>query len=193
MNNIIKFAITLAVFCSIASFGLGFVYSITEPRIAEQRRLAIQEALESVLPMSEAIVPMDEITDRTVYRAYASGEQDGPVSGYAFLSYGQGYSSKIQTMVGVDTLGIIQGIKILYQQETPGLGAKVMEINAGETTPWFQKQFTKLSAFLMELDKDGGTIRSITGSTISSRAVTDAIKKDVVWLRDKGLIKSSQE
>ena len=193
MNNILKFAITLAVFCGIASFGLGYVYSITEPRIAEQRRRAIQEALESVLPMANAIVPMEEITERTVYRAFASEDSSGPASGYAFLSYGQGYSSKIQTMVGVDTAGIIQGIKVLYQQETPGLGAKVIEINSGETTPWFQRQFIKLSAFTMALDKEGGTIRSITGSTISSRAVTDAIKKDVVWLRDNGYLKSSPE
>ena len=64
-------------------------------------------------------------------------------------------------MVGVDTGGTVTGIKIIFQQETPGLGAKVEEVastttlwtaianafsGGGEKTedlpPWFQEQTT---------------------------------------------------
>ena len=48
----------------------------------------------------------------------------------------QGYSSKIKVMVGIDpNLEKILGINILAQNETPGLGTKMTEIES-TTTLW---------------------------------------------------------
>ena len=73
-----------------------------------------------------------------------------------------GYSGLVKTMVGIDENGIILGISILRQSETPGLGARSVEIATKETffgylfgessptedesiAPWFQEQFTGLN------------------------------------------------
>ena len=192
MKEILKFTFILTAFCATASFGLGFVYTMTSPIIEAQRQQAIQVALQGVLPAAEIILPVSGISEKQVYRGYAGQDSTGPVVGYAMIAYGQGYSSKIQTMNGVDTTGVILGIEILYQQETPGLGAKVKEVRRGEDMPWFQRQFIKKSAFQAALDKDGGAIQSITGSTISSRAVMNSIKREAQWLKEKGLIASGE-
>ena len=78
-------------------------------------------------------------------------------------------------MVGVDTTGAIVGVQVLSQQETPGLGARIEEVKYGEKDPWFQRQFVGKSAASVAVDKDGGEIQSVTGATISSRALSKSV------------------
>jgi electron transport complex protein RnfG len=95
-------------------------------------------------------------------------------------------------MIGVDTAGVIQGMKILSQAETPGLGAKITEVKYGDKWPWFQHQFIGKKGDNLQVDKDGGEIKSVTGATISSRAVTKAVREGVLKL-EKLLGKHSAE
>ena len=66
----------------------------------------------------------------------------------------------------------INKIEIVSQAETPGLGAKCTE-------PGFAEKYTGLGKEQLLVDKDGGTIKSITGATISTRAITESIKSAV--------------
>ena len=77
-------------------------------------------------------------------------------------------------MVGFTGDGKLNGIDVLSQKETPGLGAKV-------DTEAFTRQFRGLSLADTKwaVDKDGGDIDGITAATISSRAVVDAIQKAI--------------
>ena len=89
-------------------------------------------------------------------------------------------------MVGVDTSGAITGVIVLFQQETPGLGARIEEIRHGETTPWFTRQFIgKLASDTFAVAKDGGDIDSIKGATISSRTVAESIGQGLHTLQIK--------
>ena len=90
-------------------------------------------------------------------------------------------------MVGITDDGTIQGIKILSQNETPGLGSNIDEVVEDKTVwtafskeekgatpkPWFQEQFRGKS--INNLDQ----IETITGATISSAAVIVSIKEKV--------------
>ena len=78
-------------------------------------------------------------------------------------------------------------IKILSQNETPGLGSKIIEVEQDETIwsalsqekkeeaavpkPWFQEQFRGEN--IDSLDQ----IETITGATISSTGVIDSIRE----------------
>jgi electron transport complex protein RnfG len=155
---------------------LAAVYSVTKPRILEQKRLALEGALKTTLPDADvnAIIPVKSDEEVVYYKGFSKPDTTGLV-GYSFVAHNPGYSSVIETMVGVDTSGAIIGMKILSQVETPGLGTKIEEIKYGENDPWFQRQFIGRSAADCAVDKDGGEIQSITGATISSRAVANAI------------------
>ena len=101
----------------------------------------------------------------------------------------------VTTVTGVDTAFKLLGIKITSQQETPGLGAKCQEIRYGESEPWFQRQFFKeyqnqkgakaLNALAVAVDKDGGKIHSITGATITGRAIANSIKQASLTVQEK--------
>ena len=189
MQNIIRLSIILALVTLVAAFVLAEIYSITKPKIEQQKVVKTQEALSYVLPEAQKIQPITqkihvkdgkgntlyEKEEIVYYKAYAE-QQEGKIIGYAFKAFGKGYDSVIETMVGIDTTGMIQKIKIIYQKETPGLGALAEESEPFEGKKWSTKQFSYKTMDQLKVDKDGGQIVSITGATITSRAITNSIK-----------------
>ena len=73
-------------------------------------------------------------------------------------------------MTGVDAEGKVTGVNILSHAETAGLGAKAAEQS-------FRDRFVGLvSGITVSKDKAGdNSVDAITGATITSRAVTDAV------------------
>jgi len=120
------------------------------------------------------------------------------VQGYVFIAKKYGYSSVIETMVGMKKDGTITGVRMLSQSETPGLGAKITEVVSDRTiskalkqffskereiekerSPYFTEQFNGCNIYKLEFCEDTG-VHAISGATISSKAVLDSI-------REKGL------
>lgn len=178
MKDMIKLGGILLLVTTIASAVLAFVNEQTKPLIEEQARLAKELALTEAMPLAnkDAII----FKEAGYYIGYKTTAKE-VVVGYVTSAYGKGYSGVIETLVGIDTTGIIQGMKIIRQTETPGLGTKIEEIRYGEKKPWFQQQFMKLSLEKVHLKKNKptGQIDAITGATISSQAVTGSVQKSV--------------
>jgi Na+-translocating ferredoxin:NAD+ oxidoreductase subunit G len=176
MKDILKLGGLLMLITSIAATALAGIYSVTKPLIERQKQLVLENALTIALPAleKESIFPVEKAGEIVYYEGYTTSAKEELV-GYAFVAKGPGYSSVIETMIGVDTTGNIIGMQVLSQQETPGLGTRVEEIKYGEKDAWFLKQFMGDSAEDVKVDKDGGDIQSITGATISSRALTKSV------------------
>lgn len=190
MREIARLSGILFLVTIIAAALLSVVNSITKPMIEEQRRLETERALTIALPAANpnAIVPVPGIDRVLFYEGYENADTTHLI-GYAVVARGKGYSSTIETMVGVDTTFRVTGMKILFQQETPGLGTKIGDIVHGDTEPWVNARFIGKATDGIAVDKDGGGIRSITGATISSRAVTNSVRTAVDSLKgwvDKG-------
>jgi electron transport complex protein RnfG len=198
MNNIIRLSIVLAIVTLVAAFVLGEIYSVTKPRIELQKRAKTEAALRFVLPSAQVIVPntskvpVKDSDGNTLYEKdiinYYSGyanEDTSDLIGYAFKAEGNGYSSVIETMVGVDTMGSIKNIKIISQKETPGLGALAENDEPFTGKKWTTQQFKDKSVEDLKVDKDGGEIVSITGATITSRTITNSIRDELKSLLEK--------
>jgi len=183
MKDIVKLGLTLFLVTAVAGAALSLVNNITKPRIEEQKRLVTERALIAALPDADksAIDPVYKADTLKYYIGYKDTSRQ-ELAGYAFVAKGTGYSSTIETMVGVDTTGKIIGIKIMQQVETPGLGTKIEEVKYGQNFAWFQQQFIDKSANSVAVDKDNGQITSVTGATISSRAVANSISSGALKL-----------
>jgi electron transport complex protein RnfG len=186
MKYIIDLGIRLLMVCAVSAGGLALLNAKTSPIIAEYRRMEQVLARREVMPTAAqgVFVLEDSTGDLPYYEAYSdpAGKQ---LVGYVFSTSNKGYSSNVETVVGVDLQWKITGIKVTSQQETPGLGSKSTEIKYGEKDSWFQRQFKNKLADIIKVDKDGGDIQSITGATITSRAITDAIRNKTKLLKDK--------
>ncbi len=193
MGEIFKVGSMLMLVAVIAAAALGVVNSVTEPIIAEQKRQAKLDAMIDVATtLGEGEMQFDSLTIPELENPYAEVDETlgvvavtdslGTEMGYLFIAYGKGYSSTIQTMVAVNTDGIVTGTIILFQQETPGLGANVSD------PAKFLYQFADRNASELLLSKDGGQLDSITASTITSRAVTDSVREGLDALIVAGII-----
>lgn len=139
---------------------LTYVGSITLPRIEAQEAQKIQGMLSEMFP------DMGRYTfDDEMYTIY-SGEV---TIGYAFVAAGKGYGGVISLLVGLDDEKTIKGVTVISHGETPGLGAKITESS-------FTEQFAGIAVEDVALRRDGGQIDAITGATISSRAVAQAVR-----------------
>ena len=96
--------------------------------------------------------------------------------GYCLDVIARGYSGPICMVVGLDPAGVIKGIRIIAHRETPGIGARINEVIAGEKDPWFLRQFVGKQGRTVTLKRD---VDAVSGATISSNAVTAAVNDAV--------------
>jgi electron transport complex protein RnfG len=193
MKTIIKFAFILFCVNLVAATILASVYSLTRSRIALEQKVIQEDALKQVMPetVGERLEPVTQDDVIQYWKAY-KGNSAGP-AGYVFIAKKYGYSGVIESMVGIKKDGTITGVRVLSQNETPGLGAKIVEVLSERTIftalkelflkekhkeelvlPHFTEQFKNRNVSDIEFSKAG--IHAVTGATISSRAVVDSIK-----------------
>lgn len=171
MSNMLRFGFILGITCLAATLVLAFTYEITKPKIDEQMRREESAALKTILPEADSF-NAKKAGDIEYFEAL----KGGVLAGYCIKVTGSGYGGYMRIIVGIDPGGIIKGVRILEHQETPGLGSKVNEVRQGEKGPYFLEQFKGKSAKTVAVRKN---IDAITGATISSMAVTDAIRDTV--------------
>jgi len=158
----------LAVIVIVSVVLLMAVNSVTSPIVKNMQVEEIKNTLRSIFPEMSQYEVEDE-----VYIIYEDDEK----AGYAFIASGSGYGGNIDIMVGLDSGFGIKGVSILSQTETPGLGSMITE-------SLFTDQFKELSASDIALKADGGKIDAVTGATISSRAVVNAVKEKMIEIID---------
>ena len=188
MNERVTYPMIITLICLVAAAGLAFTFAVTKDRIEESKKSEFNKALEIVLPRGK-IEPLDE--DKKVYVAREAGN----AIGYAATGEATGYSSKIKVMVGVRPNMEIIAIKILDQQETPGLGEQTKHVPPTKTIwkavgdpstsgeperePPFQKQFRAKKLDQLVLTKEpppSARISQLTGATITSQAIVNAVR-----------------
>jgi len=204
VNETIKLTFALTIVCLISGVVIAFTYSSTIHEIEAQRLFEERRAVESVFPAGAMIF---DTASQSPFPARFWVARKGPVTvGQAFLLESKGFSGAIRFIVGIDTQGVITGVKILAQSETPGLGARIEErpaekllwtafkASAGNERPWFTRQFEGLSIRkqlsissmgewpgLSEREKQSlvgdNSVSAITGATVSTRAIIDGIVK----------------
>lgn len=173
--------LTLVVLLSVVA--LTLVDGVTAERIAANKREAIKQMLAALFPEMADFVYEEETGLYSLYdeRAVSVDEETGessvdqsfPAIGYAFMTNGKGYGGKIGILVGMEMDRALRGIRIISHQETPGLGAKIINVD-------FLNQFAGLVPDQLVLARDGGAVDAITGATISSRAVAEGVAAGLV-------------
>ncbi len=187
MRELCRLAIVLTIICCGAALSLAYVYNLTKGPIAYQQRLKKIRAVNAVFPQHEGTqgVQMvdslycDDESGTASCRQFYFIKQDREVLGTAFEVATSGYGGTIEIMVGVSGEAAISGIKIINHSETPGLGANI-------TKEQFYQQFTvkNLTDTKWDLRKDGGDIDQVSGATISSIAVMQAVHEGLVFFSD---------
>ena len=186
-NTIVKDTFALTLITLIAGVLLGLVYNITAEPIAAEQARSKAEAYQTVFAdadsfevVADAEVPeLESYLDENGYSAETVNEvmqavdAGGNALGYAFtVTTSQGYGGDIQLAMGVSEDGTVNGISFLSISETAGLGMKA-------DTDDFKNQYAGKQVEQFEYTKSGAAqdnqIDAISGATVTTNAVTDAV------------------
>lgn len=136
--------------------GLSILIALT--LLFAQAKAEEPDKLKEVFPQGERFEEIKKGKEVIYYKAF---DKEGRLIGAVFKSYAKGYSGPIQTLAGMLKDGTLVAVKVLSQNETPGLGARVAE-----------KQFSAQFAN----KKFSSGFETISGATVSSDAVINSLK-----------------
>ena len=179
MNKILKLALVLLAVSVVVAGVLGVINELTYPVIDAQKQAKTAEAFASVLKADR----FDEIefdnpdfpTVLTVHKAEGVG--------YVVTSKFSGAQGNITLAVGVDNDFKCTGISVIEHAETSGLGANAA--STGEVGVKFREQFVGQDESIA-LSNAGGSIDALTGATITSRAITEAVATSIRAVKSLG-------
>ena len=157
--------LVLAGICLVCSALLGTVYAVTKAPIEASELRKVNEAIAAVTPAFDN-VPSEAVRDVEGGQIYTATNAGEPV-GYAVKVSVGGFGGPLQIMVGFTPDGTVYNTSVISHQETPGLGAKLVDENIA---PRVQVKGKNPAASNISVRKDGGEIDAITASTITSRA-----------------------
>ncbi len=156
MNKTVKSVVVLSLICLICAALLGGVNMLTAPLIAEQERVAAEEALREVLPGGENFVDVDKLTYPNI-SADIDEIKRASNGGYVFKIITKGYNDGLVIMCGIDSEGKVTGAKPIASNET-----KHVEDSYGEN-------------FVGKDASGAGKVDTVSNSTETTAAYKNAI------------------
>ncbi len=163
--------VSLFIICSIVTLLLAVTNSITAPKIAQLQIETENKTKAAVLSEAASFSESKTVAyNGAEYTYYEGYDNDKNIVGYVFTTSAKGYGGDIVTMVGIKADGTVAGMDFLSISETAGLG-----MNAD--TDDFKNQFVGKSGEIgVNKNTSSDTeIQALTGATITSKAVTEAV------------------
>jgi electron transport complex protein RnfG len=166
MNNTKKIlypTLSLFLICLVSVVLLAVTNELTADKIEETNHN--NEVQQRQVVFSEA-KSFNEMTD---YTECLDGE--GNVIGYIFVTQGKGYGGTITVMTGINTDGVITGVKVLDHKETSSYGGKAI---ANNFTDEYKGKEAQLFVKSENIDGWTGATRTTNGVIA---AVNEAVTK----------------
>jgi len=162
---------------------LALVHMATAPVIEERLDRTANEARFKVFSEADSFkkIPVNRAFDTkgSILEVYKAN--DG--SGVVITSQSSGFGGKVTVMTGIRKNGEITGVFILDHKETPGIGEKPMEED-------YLSAYIGASEIVLERradDSDPGVrIDTVTGATITSVAIFEAVEKALAYFAKTG-------
>ena len=192
-DALVLFAITL-----VSGLCLGFVYDITKGPIEQSTIDKNNRTYLEVLSAASSFTEVEGSVEKIAELA-ASGElagfggvaiesvlegtdASGAAVGYVINSLSNdSYGGAVKISVGFDADGTITGVGIREINDTPGLGLKAKE-------PKFKDQYIGKNVDTLVVTKTGASadneIDAISGATVTSNAVTNAVNTAFYYLHN---------
>ena len=195
--NAFSLGLRLLVVTAVAGLALGAAERVTREPIAREMARQRDVALREVLPAAQRFEPhaLDLSAYPLVQDVVLGYDASGKPVGADITVSSNGYGGPVVFMVGIDSHGVVQGLKVTLHTETPGLGANA-------ATTWFGDRFkgtsgvievvkgevsdapaeTDAEASASKLEETGGKaatsqVQAITGATVTSSAVARGVNQ----------------
>ena len=178
MRKVFKFlypVMILAAICLVVSLALSSTNMITKNKIEKINNENREKAMARVLKAESYEEKTFEAKGNEI--TYYVASDSGEIKGYIFITGANGYGGKVEVMTAVLPDKTVKAVEILdVSGETPGLGQN----SAKED---FYGQYAGKSGKLgvVKSNPASNEIKAVTGATITSTAVTDAVNRALAY------------
>jgi len=207
MKETLKLSVALGVVCTVAAALLAFADARTAGARRQAEFRERMKALEQVLPPfdNQPLEDAVECGGVKFYRARIGGALAG-IAGEGAAD--QGFGGELRVLVGLAPDGGIRTVVVTAHKETPGLGTQATDRKTKKTigdlfqcssggcgapppglpANKFLNQFgsnencryASVDQAPFKVSQDGGKLDAVSGATVSSRAVADAVTRVAV-------------
>jgi Na+-translocating ferredoxin:NAD+ oxidoreductase subunit G len=160
-------------------------------RITANERARLLQSLYSVLDpaiINENVEPV--LISATDPQLLGSGDpidvfialdRDRPVAAIFASIAPDGYNAAIRLLIGISVDERITGVRVISHRETPGLGDAIEIRKSNWILQFDGTSLQQPEAALWAVEKDEGAFDSITGATVTPRAVIKAVKNTLLY------------
>ncbi|WP_077530782.1 RnfABCDGE type electron transport complex subunit G [Vreelandella utahensis] len=183
-------ALGLALFAALTAGAIGVTQILTAERIEQQRELATARARAAVLPEAMSLdagntqkVPLPA-NEATGIREGAEAIRVTPGTGDAVLilpvTAPDGYSGRIELILGIREDGTLTGVRATEHQETPGLGDAIEVAKSDWILDFNGRSLDNPPPGQWQVGQKGA-FDALSGATITSRAVVEAVRRGLAF------------
>ncbi len=186
----IKNAITLGLFALISTGLIGITYWFTKDKINQEIEIALAKQLNQLIPAdhydnspyNDCIqVNEQKLLGGKDLKIFRIRKNQKDYALFMNIVVPDGYSGKIKLLLALYSDGSIAGVRVIEHQETPGLGDKIEKKKSDWVDQFIGKSLRNTPTKSWHVVKDGGQFDSLTGATITSRAVTKSLHKSLQY------------
>lgn len=185
VKSIARNSLGLGLFAILTVGLISSTYVFTEDRIADQIRAFEARALTEILPLNThdnslldtriSLQPEPLLANATEKTAWVAFRGKQPVAVILPATAPDGYSGRIELLVGIYADGTLAGVRAVNHKETPGLGDKINT----HVTDWILvftgKSLDNPKPARWAVRKDGGDFDQFAGATVTPRAVVASV------------------
>lgn len=191
--TVLRTVLLVVLVAGAATLLVSTTYEWSRDRIAANERERVLAQLRSVvetLPNAGRLEPLEvraprgESDTMTPSDVFVMIDGGNPRALVLAATAPDGYNAAIHMLIGIDLDGTVTGVRVVSHRETPGLGDAI-ELRKSN---WIE-QFTGTSLTMPSLwavDKDDGPFDSITGATVTPRAVVGAVHRTLRYYEAHG-------
>ena len=167
----------LALICAVSARLLGIINSITEPIIAERKKIELQNALISLIEEGNP-GEREDLEQGIINSRYPIV---GP-GGWILDMTGKGYGGGLKILASYKPDGTVMDVVLMDNSETPGLGKKA------EKSSYMEKFRGKGGSDPVPVSKDmiQESPDTITGATITFSGIANTVKEGSDYVKTLG-------
>ena len=174
--------IILTVICAVL---LSLTHSLTKEKIVDNRQKTILEIINDILPESYDNDLLDDVMEvrepdyfgsEDVVYVYRLRKDNDPLGVVLTPVIAKGYNGPVELAIGISSRGILTGVRVLNHRETEKLGDGIHQNNSHWILQFTHKSFDNPPREKWAVKSDGGEFDQLSGATISSRGVLNAVK-----------------
>lgn len=184
-------ALTLAAVAAVCASLVAGTWHLTRNRIAANALAHLEQSLAPALgdveydgSLTAAMIelpPPHELPGNDaalIYRVYSGGI---PAAALIVMTAEDGYSGPIRILLGVDTKGVVTGLRILEHRETPGVGDGIAHDRSNWAEQFAGRTLGDPPIGRWAIHGDGGDFDQLTGASVTPRAVIKATRDTLIY------------